>query len=99
MSRRLAFAALLLSFGRLTFASTANDICPANADPCTVSSAKSVDSGSTLDFGSRQLDVKSTGSITVIPVINSPPKLTVLAGSVRLETGGSILGVEAQGTG
>ena len=62
---RLSVAALLLAVARVASASTAADVCPANADPCTVSSARTVDPGSVLDFGTRQLDVTSSGSITV----------------------------------
>src|SRR2546423_891276 len=67
------------------------DICRAPADPCVVSSAKAVDPGSTLDFGSRALDVRATGSLVV-----SSGTMTILAGSVRVESGGALLGRSTQ---
>jgi len=77
------------------FATTANDVCPPAADPCTVSTAVTADPGSTLDFGSRQLDVTPTGSITV-----PTGQLTINAGSVRVETHGALLGGQTpDGTG
>src|SRR5437763_3812030 len=94
MARRLLAVAFLLSFAGLTFASTASDLCSPSANPCTVSTAQTVDPGSTLDFGSRQLDIAPTGSITI-----PSGQLTILAGSVRLETHGRILGGDSQGTG
>ncbi len=94
MSRLLLAVALFLPLtGRLE-ASTADDLCTANADPCTVSSARTVTPGSILDFGTRQLDVTSTGSITV-----PSGQLTILAGSVRLESHGKLLGGDTQGNG
>ena len=89
MSRRFGFAFALVALARITFASTASDLCPPAADPCTVSSARTVAPGSVLDFGSRQLDVTPTGSITIPSGL-----LTINAGSVRLETKGAILGGE-----
>src|SRR5205823_983730 len=56
----LALAALP---ARVALATVASDVCPATADPCVVSSAKAVDPGSTLDFGSRALDVRATCSL------------------------------------
>src|SRR5579862_7652869 len=94
----VAFVALLSTRG---FASTADDICPPTSDPCTVSTAKTVDPGSTLDFGTRQLDITPTGSITVpASTVPSTPPLTILAGSVRIETHGVLLGGQtSDGTG
>src|SRR5215831_8921445 len=40
-------------------ATTANDLCAASADPCTVSSDVTVDTGSMLDLGARELHVAS----------------------------------------
>jgi cysteine-rich repeat protein len=85
--------ALVLVMARGAGASTATDICPAAADPCIVSSARTVSPGSTLDFGTRTLDVQGTGSITV-----SGGPLTILAGSVRIESHGRIIGDVSQGT-
>src|SRR5689334_12461310 len=70
-------------------ATVATDICAANADPCVVSSPKNVAGGSILDFGTRQLDVKNGGSLTV-----SGGLMTIKAGSVRLESGGDLVGAD-----
>src|SRR5437016_5412317 len=75
---------LLASAGH---ASSATDICPANADPCVVATAKAVAGGSILDFGTRQLDVRMGGSLTV-----SGGLMTINADSVRLESGGDLIG-------
>src|SRR5437867_11451903 len=75
-------------------ATTATDICGSNADPCVVSSPKTVAAGSILDFGTRQLDVKSGGSLTV-----SSGLMTIKAGSVRLESGGDLVGADEGGYG
>ena len=44
---------------RVSLATVASDLCPATANPCVVSSAKTVTPGSTLDLGSRALDVRA----------------------------------------
>jgi len=75
------------------FATTATDICPAAADPCVVSAAHTVDPGSTLDFGARALDVQNKGKLVV-----GSGLMTILAGSLRVESGGNLLGNTAQDT-
>src|SRR5436190_3731899 len=89
MCRHFGFAVILVTFARFAFASTARDLCPPAADPCTVSTARTVAPDSVLDFGSRQLDITPTGSITIPSGL-----LTINAGSVRLETKGALLGGE-----
>src|SRR5262245_66373764 len=76
--------------GSSAFATTADDLCSAAADPCVVSATRTVTPGSILDFGTRQLDVKSTGSLVV-----NGGLMTINAGSVRVETHGEILSVLA----
>ena len=90
MVRDLFSAALVLALvaARAASASTADDICPPVVDPCVVASAKSVSPNSTLDFGGRQLNVTPLGSITT-----GAGQLKILAGSVRLQTHASIIGV------
>jgi len=87
----LALAAVC---ARVSLATVASDLCPATADPCVVSSAKTVTPGSTLDLGSRALDVRAGGSLNV-----SSGLMTILAGSVRVESGGALLGSSSQATG
>jgi cysteine-rich repeat protein len=88
----LSAFALLLPIARSAGASTAADLCPVVADPCVVSTAVTVTPGSTLDFGTRALDVQGTGTITV-----SGGPLAILAGSVRVESHGNIFGTVSQG--
>ncbi len=95
--RRTGFCSLLALAAlpaRLVFATVASDLCPATADPCVVSSAKTVSPGSILDLGSRALDVRAGGSLSV-----SSGLMTILAGSVRVESGGDLLGSSSQATG
>ena len=73
-------------------ATTAADICPVSANPCYVAHADAVTPGSTLDFGSRTVDVTPYGQLTV-----TGGELTILAGSVRLETGSVVRGVTSNG--
>jgi cysteine-rich repeat protein len=91
--RLLALATSCL-LARSAFATTANDICPAAADPCLVTTSRTVTPGSTLDFGARALQVRPTGRLVV-----SGGTLTILARSVRLEPGGDIDGMVGQGFG
>jgi cysteine-rich repeat protein len=70
-----------------TPATTANDVCGAAADPCIVSTDFTVTPGATLDFGSRAVDVKGTGSLNV-----TGGSMTILAGSLRLEPGAALNG-------
>ena len=79
--RRTGFCSLLALAAlpaRLVFATVASDLCPATADPCVVSTAKAIAPGSTLDLGSRALDVRAGGSLSV-----SSGLMTILGGSVR----------------
>ena len=47
--RRTGFCSLLVP-ARVSLATVASDLCPATADPCAVSTAKTVTPGSTLDL-------------------------------------------------
>src|SRR2546425_10044746 len=87
----LALAALS---ARVSLATVASDLCPATADPCVVSTAKAVAPGSTLDLGSRGLDVRAGGSLSV-----SSGLMTILAGSLRVGSGGALLGRSPQAAG
>ena len=75
-----------------THATTADEICSPAANPCLVSSARSITPGSVLDFGTRTLQVKPTGSLIV-----GGGSMTILAGSVRVEGGGNLTGTVANG--
>src|SRR5713101_7471660 len=85
--RRTVFASLLVLAtlaARPSLATVASDICSPSANPCVVSTTKGVTPGSTLDFGSRALDVQNKGKLVV-----GSGLMTILAGSVRVETGGN----------
>ena len=95
--RRTIFASLLVltTLGaRPSLATMASDICSPSADPCVVSATKTVTPGSTLDFGSRALDVQNKGQLVI-----GSGLMTILAGSVRVESGGDLLGSTTQDTG
>jgi hypothetical protein len=77
-----------LAAARLAAATTAADICLPAADPCVVTGKVTVAAGSTLDFGTRTLDVTPTGSLNA----SEGSVLTILAGYVHIEAGGSIVG-------
>ncbi len=88
--RRIRFVLLLLVAGfhpRTAWATVATDICSASADPCVVSSPTLVTPNSTLDFGTRALDVKNRGKLFTTSGV-----MTILAGSLRIESGGDVLG-------
>jgi cysteine-rich repeat protein len=76
-------------------ATTASDICSPAANPCVVSTNKFAAPGSTLDFGTRQLDITGSGSLTIQSGL-----VTIRAGSVRLESHARLVGgVSADGSG
>jgi cysteine-rich repeat protein len=74
-------------------ASTADDICGAGADPCVVTGARGVTPGSVLDFGARALQLRPSATLAF-----SGGTLTILAGSVRMEGGSTIVGTAANAT-
>jgi cysteine-rich repeat protein len=95
--RRTVFVSLLVltTLGaRPSLATVASDICSPSANPCVVSTTKGVTPGSILDFGSRALDVQNKGKLIV-----GSGLMTILAGSVRVESGGDLLGSTTQDTG
>src|SRR6266852_498755 len=95
--RHTVFASLLVLTtlaARPSLATVASDICSPSANPCVVSTTKGVTPGSTLDFGSRALDVQNKGKLVV-----GSGLMTILAGSVRVESGGDLVGSTTQDTG
>lgn len=65
-------------------------LCPPDADPCVVASTVVVPNGSTIDLGTRDLVVRSTGRI----VVEGKQGAVLLAGSFRMDPGAQI---EARG--
>jgi len=68
-------------------ATVAADLCSLVADPCVITADVVLTPDSTIDLGSRALDVKNRASLAV-----TSGTLTILARSVHVEVGGSILG-------
>jgi hypothetical protein len=66
-------------------ASTANDLCSAQADPCVVNSSVMVDAGSVIDVGQRQLLIAKGGDLDV-----GVGTITIRAGRLTMQQGGSI---------
>jgi cysteine-rich repeat protein len=71
-------------------ATTASDLCSPSADPCVVTGTRAVTPGSVLDFGTRTLQLRPTASLAF-----AGGPLTILAGSVRMEGGATIVGTVA----
>ncbi len=68
-------------------ATTAADLCAANADPCEVSRTVNVDDGSVIDVGARHLRILSGGQLSV-----GTGTMTVNAGRLTVEFGGQLRG-------
>src|SRR5262245_22430882 len=73
---------------RLAGATTAADVCPPAADPCTVTSDVPVTDGSTLDFGARALVVNRFKHLDV-----GGGSMTIRVRSIEVEPGGGIIAV------
>jgi cysteine-rich repeat protein len=79
------FPLLQIVFVSPSLATTANDICPAAADPCVVPVVKGgfpVTSGSILDFGTRSLRVPAGAQLNVT---GSGGSMTISAGAVDIQ--------------
>src|SRR5262245_15616336 len=75
--------ALLLLLGSAGFsfaASTAADLCGANADPCTIGKTTKANDGSVFDLGNRALVLDSGVRLDA-----SPGSMTIIAKSVKLK--------------
>jgi cysteine-rich repeat protein len=77
----------LLLAGRSANATVATDLCPAAANPCTITVDRTIDPGSTLDFGTRTLIVNGGRSLDVGPGI-----MIIKAGALTLLPNGKLLG-------
>lgn len=78
-------ALLLLMLSAPALATTANDICAANADPCIVTTVVPVTANSVIDLGTRELRVNAGGALDV-----GGGTMTVRAGRLTVNTGGFI---------
>src|SRR5581483_8443339 len=76
----VVLALLVLAAPRGAGATAATDLCPPAADPCVITADVNVAPNSTLDFGSRAVDLKPGASLSV-----TNGSITILAGSLRLE--------------
>ncbi len=85
--RWLALLAASAGLPTVAAATTANDLCAPNANPCEVSLAVNVTPGSVIDFGNRQLIIKVGGSLNV-----GTGDMTIVARDVSVDSGGALRG-------
>lgn len=95
MRRLLALAALALAaLPPRAHGTVADDLCPPTTDPCVLSAAATVDSDSTLDFGTRTLRL-APGA-----VVTWSTNLTVKAATCDFQQGSTVReGPSPQGSG
>lgn len=67
-------------------ATTADDLCSPTADPCQISRNITIDPGSDIDVGLRELLIAGRGALDL-----TGGTLTVRAGTLTVQTGGSVL--------
>ena len=82
--RIAALLAAALSAGP-ALATTANDLCAQNANPCVITGTRAVTPGSILDFGTRALTI--IGSLDL-----DSGAMTIRCGELRVEANGRLLG-------
>ncbi|MDX2169138.1 MAG: hypothetical protein SF182_18865 [Deltaproteobacteria bacterium] len=87
---RLFPALLALLTASPAAATTANDLCAADADPCLVNSSRAVTNGSIIDVGARTLRIGNNGTLAV-----GSGAMTLRGAAVRVDPGGR---VTARGT-
>ena len=63
--RSVVLSLAVLAVARAAEATTAADLCAPAADPCEITTSRTIDPGSVLDFGIRTLLVRSTGRLVV----------------------------------
>jgi hypothetical protein len=81
----LALSATPRAWTAAAWATAADDLCAASADPCVVATVIAVDDGSVLDFGTRALTVARGGRLDV-----GSGTVAVIAGTLTIESGGEI---------
>jgi len=77
---------LLLAGAMPALATTANDLCASNANPCTVASNVPISDGSVIDVGSRTLLITSNGTLNL-----GDGSMSIVAGTLTMQNGGRIL--------
>jgi cysteine-rich repeat protein len=75
----------------LAAAQSADDICPPSVDPCVISQPFVVESGATLDFGTRAVRIVSGGQLDI-----GAGAATIQCGSFSSETGTAV-GLKVRG--
>ncbi len=91
----LFLAALLSALGPTAVLATvdeADDVCPASEDPCIIDSKITVDNGTTLDFALREVEITSSGRVSL-----DGGQLTVLCGGLSA-TGGQKIAFKLNGS-
>ncbi|MBX3025636.1 hypothetical protein KF840_12085 [bacterium] len=78
-------ALLLLMLSTPLWATTANDLCAPNADPCVVSTAVPVTANSVIDVGARELRINAGGALDV-----GSATMTIRAGRLTVNSSGFI---------
>ncbi|HJQ84235.1 MAG TPA: hypothetical protein VKA21_09180 [Candidatus Binatia bacterium] len=93
-SRRLAalVGLALVAAATAARATTVDDVCAPGSDPCVLDKTVAVTTDSTLDFGTRALEVRQRGVLDV-----GTGTMTIRAGSLTVVPGGSLLGRGATG--
>lgn len=83
-TRRLAlFTFSFLWLATPTWATTANDLCASNANPCVVSTAVTVTNNSIIDVGARELRIDAGGVLEV-----GTGTMTIAAAVLTVNSGG-----------
>ena len=88
--------ALATAMSAPAWATTADDICAPAADPCVVAEAYLIQTGSTLDFGTRAL-VLAGGSGNKLDVGDG--SMIIKAGSLTIHPGAGLIGKTVTGGG
>ena len=103
MSRSLRlcirFLVLLCPLTGAAWGTTADDICPAAADPCIAVGTVDVTSGSLLDFGPRRFEVTGTLQVEAQPLGFGGGDVTITAGAFVLRNDASITATGPSGLG
>lgn len=94
LGRGGALCALLLALSAPARATTANDLCAADADPCVVATPVPVTNNSILDVGTRELRVDPGGALDI-----GGGTMTIKAGRLTVNPSGFVRATGTTSTG